>query len=323
MIRVSGLHDQLAQAEAERSPDGLTPRQQLARIREVVRRTAQGRDGAAGAAAASRAGRARHPPSRLEGPGDGRPGAGEDILPRIGVPGAHPAGGGPGPPLPLHLQPLAVAGGRGGAIRSPASAGSRGSRSRRSSRASCPSDRMQRVDRRSRARRVPPARGADLGEPRPALSRDADPRHVPVPDHPGHGHGDHRGGSARSPGHRRPGDPPAEVRRGGAPGGAPGHAAADARVPARQAGDRRGRPLRGVRRARRVGPDGRHPAPPCRPARHPRSCRASTGARRVGGPVRGRAPGRHPAPPSLRLVPAGARTTSGARPRTRRSWRSR
>ena len=38
MIRVSGLHEQLEQAEAERSPDGLTPRQQLARIREVVRR---------------------------------------------------------------------------------------------------------------------------------------------------------------------------------------------------------------------------------------------------------------------------------------------
>jgi len=38
MIRVSGLHDQLEQAEAERSPDGLTPKQQLARIGEVVRR---------------------------------------------------------------------------------------------------------------------------------------------------------------------------------------------------------------------------------------------------------------------------------------------
>jgi len=37
MIRVSGLHDQLEQAEAERSPDGLTPRQQLARIGELVR----------------------------------------------------------------------------------------------------------------------------------------------------------------------------------------------------------------------------------------------------------------------------------------------
>ncbi|HEY1418116.1 MAG TPA: polyphosphate kinase 1, partial [Myxococcaceae bacterium] len=37
MIRVSGLHEQLEQAEAERSPDGLTPRQQLARIRDVVR----------------------------------------------------------------------------------------------------------------------------------------------------------------------------------------------------------------------------------------------------------------------------------------------
>ena len=38
MIRVAGLHDQLEQAEAERSPDGLTPRQQLSRIREVVRK---------------------------------------------------------------------------------------------------------------------------------------------------------------------------------------------------------------------------------------------------------------------------------------------
>jgi len=38
MIRVAGLHEQLEQAEAERSPDGLTPRQQLARIREVVRK---------------------------------------------------------------------------------------------------------------------------------------------------------------------------------------------------------------------------------------------------------------------------------------------
>ncbi len=37
MIRVSGLHEQLEQVEAERSPDGLNPRQQLARIREVVR----------------------------------------------------------------------------------------------------------------------------------------------------------------------------------------------------------------------------------------------------------------------------------------------
>ena len=37
MIRVAGLHEQLEQAEAERSPDGLTARQQLARIRDVVR----------------------------------------------------------------------------------------------------------------------------------------------------------------------------------------------------------------------------------------------------------------------------------------------
>jgi polyphosphate kinase len=38
MIRVAGLHEQLEQGEAERSPDGLTPRQQLARIGELVRK---------------------------------------------------------------------------------------------------------------------------------------------------------------------------------------------------------------------------------------------------------------------------------------------
>jgi polyphosphate kinase len=38
MIRVAGLHEQLEQAEAERSPDGLTPRQQLVRIGELVRK---------------------------------------------------------------------------------------------------------------------------------------------------------------------------------------------------------------------------------------------------------------------------------------------
>jgi polyphosphate kinase len=38
MIRVSGLHGQLEQPEVERSPDGLSPREQLSRIAEAVRR---------------------------------------------------------------------------------------------------------------------------------------------------------------------------------------------------------------------------------------------------------------------------------------------
>ncbi len=38
MIRVSGLHGQLVQPDVERSPDGLTPREQLTRIAETVRR---------------------------------------------------------------------------------------------------------------------------------------------------------------------------------------------------------------------------------------------------------------------------------------------
>jgi polyphosphate kinase len=38
MIRVSGLHGQLVQPDVERSPDGLSPREQLTRIAETVRR---------------------------------------------------------------------------------------------------------------------------------------------------------------------------------------------------------------------------------------------------------------------------------------------
>jgi polyphosphate kinase len=38
MIRVSGLHGQLVQPDVERSPDGLTPREQLTRIAETARR---------------------------------------------------------------------------------------------------------------------------------------------------------------------------------------------------------------------------------------------------------------------------------------------
>ena len=113
MIRVSGLHEQLEQAEAERSPDGLTPRQQLARIREVVRRLLKDATDLPRAAAPPSAGGARHPDPRLEVAGQGSAGAGEGVLPRVGVPGAHPAGGGPRTSLPLHLQPLAVPGGRG------------------------------------------------------------------------------------------------------------------------------------------------------------------------------------------------------------------
>src|SRR4051812_16529285 len=38
MIRVAGLHEQLEAEVVEAGPDGLTPREQLARISEIIRR---------------------------------------------------------------------------------------------------------------------------------------------------------------------------------------------------------------------------------------------------------------------------------------------
>ena len=126
MIRVSGLHEQLEQAEAERSPDGLTPRQQLARIREVVRKLLKDatnllerhllpglaehgiriRDWKSLGKAAQERARAYFR---------------ESVFPVL-----TPLAVDPGHPFPFISQPLAVPGGRGAPIPRAASGASRG-----------------------------------------------------------------------------------------------------------------------------------------------------------------------------------------------------
>ena len=55
----------------------------------------------------------RHPDRALVGAGRGRRRQAARVLPRLGVPGAHPAGGRSGAPLPVHQRALAQPGGVG------------------------------------------------------------------------------------------------------------------------------------------------------------------------------------------------------------------
>ena len=114
MIRVSGLHEQLeAAALVETSPDGLSAREQLARIGQIIRgqletaaklladdllpalaaRGIQIRDWNSLDAETKR--------------------LGAQVLPPLGLPGGDAAGGRSGAPVPVPVEPVAVAGGRG------------------------------------------------------------------------------------------------------------------------------------------------------------------------------------------------------------------
>ena len=140
MIRVSGLHEQLeAAALVEASPDGLSAREQLTRIGQIIR----GQLETAATLLAddllpALAGRG-HPDPRLERARRRHQEAGAQILPPLGVSGGDAAGGRPRAPLPVPVEPLAVAGGRGARPGDARNGSSRASRSPRSFRASSPS----------------------------------------------------------------------------------------------------------------------------------------------------------------------------------------
>ena len=111
MVRVAGLHDQVDAGIDTPGKDGLTPSQTIERIRDVVR-AQQLRASAClhEDAACPRstehgirivAARRRRPTSQRE--------ALDGALPPPDLPGADAAGRRPRPPVPVHLQPVAVA----------------------------------------------------------------------------------------------------------------------------------------------------------------------------------------------------------------------
>ena len=114
MIRVSGLHEQLeAAALVEASPDGLSAREQLARIGQIIR----GQLETAATlladdllpALSARGIRIR----RLEFARRRGQAVGPQVLPPLGLPGGDAAGGRSGAPVPVPFEPVALAGGRG------------------------------------------------------------------------------------------------------------------------------------------------------------------------------------------------------------------
>ena len=113
MIRVAGLHEQLEAAVAENGADGLSPRDQLTRIAQIARRLVEtGHRLFSSELLPALAKEGIHIRDWKSLSAETRKLACQ-YLPAGGVPGVDPAGGRSGPPVPVHLQPLAVARGRG------------------------------------------------------------------------------------------------------------------------------------------------------------------------------------------------------------------
>ena len=127
MIRVSGLHEQLEAAVVENSPDGLNPREQLSRIAQITRRQVEVAAKLFSSELVPALAKQRHPHPRLEVAVRARPRSTAcQYFRRSVFPVLTPLAVDPGPPVPVPLQPVAVAGGRGPRSRHRASASSPG-----------------------------------------------------------------------------------------------------------------------------------------------------------------------------------------------------
>ena len=253
-IRVAGLHDQVDAGLHDPGPDGRTPSQVIDVLRERIlelneRQTRCSQDEV-------RPALAEHG-IRIVGDGRRRPrrarGA-QRALPAPDLPRPHAAGGRSRAPVPLHLQPLAVA--RRPRAR-PADAGD-DLRARQGAQGDAAALRP-----RGRGHHLRRARAAHRGQPRHALPRDGDRRPRLLPRHARRRLRHLRRG--RRPAARGRGRAaPAPLRRGRAPRGRQ----RDEPAAARRAHPRRSR----SRRARSTSSTGCSTSPTCGRSS---SCRAS------------------------------------------------
>ena len=137
MIRVSGLHEQLeAAALVEASPDGLSAREQLARIGQIIRGQLETAAALLADDLLAGAGGARDPDPRLEQPRRRHQAPGAQVLPPLGLPGGDAAGGRSRGTRSRSCRTSRCRWRSRRATPRPRSASSRASRSRRSCRAS-------------------------------------------------------------------------------------------------------------------------------------------------------------------------------------------
>ena len=162
-----------------RSADGLTPREQLAYISKRNQELVEQHAAAWEKRLRADARRAGHPDREVVGAHRRAARAAVELLPRADLPGAHPARGRPGAPVPLHLR--AVAEPRGDRARPERRR--RAVRARQGARQRVPAGADRPQPRRAR-RDVPAAGGADRGAPRRPVRRHAGHRGARVPRHP-------------------------------------------------------------------------------------------------------------------------------------------
>ena len=255
MVRVAGLHDQvdagIDDAAAGRAHAARDARRDPPRRRAT---TARARPAACEDDLRPGARGARHPHRRARRRLRAGARAARRALPAPDLPGPDAARGRPRAPVPLHLEPLAVARRRGPRPADPHP----GLRAREGADGDAAALRAAR-----RRPHVRAARGPDRQAPRPALPGHGDPRHGRLPRHARRRLHRLRRGRRPAPGGRGRAAPPA-LRRGRPRRGRGGHEPRDARAARARA---RGRARRRLR--------DRRPARPQRPLGHRQDARAS------------------------------------------------
>ncbi len=111
MVRVAGRIRRMATGLPVEGASGLSPEQILTNTLETARELSLRHAECFRELVAARAGRARHRDPALEGAVRRRAGGPAPAVPGADLPGADPAAGRPGAPVPLHLRPVAEPGG--------------------------------------------------------------------------------------------------------------------------------------------------------------------------------------------------------------------
>ena len=110
MVRVAAVREQVEAGMDSRGSDGMTPAETLDAIVKHLSESMDAQVRLLHGRAAPGPGQGGHPPGRDGRPGGRGPAPARRVLHPPRLPGADPAGRRPQSPVPVHLQPVAVAG---------------------------------------------------------------------------------------------------------------------------------------------------------------------------------------------------------------------